>query len=558
MRILPQSLTALLVLGLAACNSGSGTSRGLGSSANQCTAVNASAEPGPLAADGRPLTIPALREWQPATGIFTLCRESRVVVTDARLQSVGDVFAEDLRMLSGQAIPVVGGSSASARPGDVVVNFGDSDTRLGREGYRMTVGGKIVISAHEDAGAFYGTRSVLQLLNQSTVIRAGEALDWPRYPERGLMVDFGRKYYTPAWFKRHVREIAYLKYNLLHLHFSETLGFRIESERHPEIVAEDHLTKAEVREIIALARRYFITVVPEIGMPSHMGAALAPHPEFQLVDITGQSNPAALDVTNPAAVQFAFELIDEYLPLFPGPYWHTGADEYIALYDYLRYPQLASYAQQQYGSGANGKDAVHGFTNQVNARVRSHGKTLRMWNDDTGNGAAVTLDPDIVIEWWTNFSPLGDLILIPSAQSLIDAGHRVLNGSWWPTYYVVGSPAYLPFPVDLPPDPDMASAYERWRLNEFSGPLYVPIPGEPRFPPETIAANNAANLGATLHVWGDTPDAETEDEVAENISPRLRVIAQKAWESPQLTGSYSAFLPMMDAVGHAPGYETMP
>jgi hexosaminidase len=131
----------------------------------------------------------------------------------------------------------------------------------------------------------------------------------------------------------------------------------------------------------------------------------------------------------------------------------------------------------------------------------------------------------------------------------------VHNASWWPTYYVVGAPAYLPFPVDLPPEPNIAEAYEDWSVEQFAGPLYAPIPGEPRFPPETVAADEPANLGATFHVWGDMPDAETEDEVAANIAPRLRVIAQKAWESPQLTTSYAEFEPIMDAVGHAPGFE---
>src|SRR5690606_30320592 len=97
--------------------------------------------------------------------------------------------------------------------------------------------------------------------------------------------------------------------------------------------------KDEVRALIELASRYHVTVVPEIDMPGHLGAALAAHPEFQLVDVLGRPARTQLDVSNPAARAFARELIEEYLPLFPGPYWHLGGDEYMAPYDYPLYPQ---------------------------------------------------------------------------------------------------------------------------------------------------------------------------------------------------------------------------
>lgn len=51
--------------------------------------------------------------------------------------------------------------------------------------------------------------------------------------ERGLMVDDGRKYFTPVWLGDDVRELAYLKLNTLHLHLSDNEGFRIESTTHP-------------------------------------------------------------------------------------------------------------------------------------------------------------------------------------------------------------------------------------------------------------------------------------------------------------------------------------
>ena len=70
---------------------------------------------------------------------------------------------------------------------------------------------------------------MLQLLRHGRTIPAGTARDWPRYPERGLMIDNGRRYFSPAWIKREIRLLADLKLNQLHLHFSDNEGFSIES-----------------------------------------------------------------------------------------------------------------------------------------------------------------------------------------------------------------------------------------------------------------------------------------------------------------------------------------
>ncbi len=356
------------------------------------------------------------------------------------------------------------------------------------------------------------------------------------------MVDAGRKYFTPGWFRDRIRELAYLKMNYLHLHLSDNQGFRIESKTHPEIVSAGHLTKRQVRRLVALARRYRVTIVPEIDMPGHMEAALAAHPELRLESATGTPAASQLDITDPAALAFARDLIEEYIPLFPGPYWHTGADEYMPLAQYPEFPALAEHARASYGPQANALDAVHGFVNWVDELVGTHGKTLRVWHDELGGGNVVVVNPDIVVEWWTNFSPIGQpLSLTP--QSFLDRGHRVMNAGWFPTYYVSGLTA------SVPPRPDMRRAYEQWEVNEFYGVLYV---GDLSVPPERVSADDPRVLGSKLHVWNDEPEAQTQEQIAAGIAPRLRVLAQKTWASPRLTATYEEFLPVADAIGPAP------
>jgi hexosaminidase len=348
------------------------------------------------------------------------------------------------------------------------------------------------------------------------------------------MVDAGRKYFTPAWFEREITELASLKLNLLHLHLSDNQGFRIESKRHPEIVSKDHLTQDDVRRLVAFAAARQITVVPEIDMPGHLQAALAAHPELQLVDALGVRAPDKLDVSNPDAVRLALDLIDELLPLFPGRYWHGGADEYMPSVQFVQYPRLQAFAQAQYGPSANGKDAVLGFVNRVDDLVRAHGRTLRIWNDGIGGGSAIAIHAEPVVEWWTDVSPIGDL-LAPRPQELLDQGHRILNAGWWPTYYVSGSTE-----ASVPPRPNPADAYAKWKVSDFYGVLFANATLQ--LPPQRVAADEPRNLGATLHVWNDNPEAETEAQIATGIRPRLRVLAQKTWDSPEFTRDYATFL----------------
>lgn len=500
----------------------------------------------------RPQTIPALREWRGGAGAFRPGDAMRVVYDPASadvLKPVAEGLAEDLR-LQGREVAVAAVAPASRQTGDVALALGDCDTRLGREGYRLSLqDGDVSIRAREAAGAFYATRTLLQLMAQGQSIAAGEALDWPRYPERGLMVDLGRKHFTMEWLRAHLRELAWLKMNYLHLHLSDDLGFRIESESHPEIVSEPHLSKQDVRELIELAARHHITVVPEIDMPGHMEAILAPHPDYQLANVLGQRAADRLDVTNPDALRLVQDLLEEFLPFFPGPYWHLGADEVMPPAEYALHPNLREYARAQYGENANAKDAIQGFVNWVDAIVRAHGKTARMWHDDMDGGRAVTINPDIVVEWWTNFSPLSDLTP-PTPQRLLDGGHTIMNAGWFPTYYA----ALFPDPLFLRPDPK--TAYESWSVDQFTGPVVVD--GLFQIPPYRIDPAEPRNLGSKVHVWNDLPNVEDENQIAAGIATRLRIVAQKTWESPQLTDDYAAFQRIEAAVGHAPGYVLSP
>ncbi len=484
----------------------------------------------------RPATLPALREWHGAPGAFTLRASSRIVLPlEGGPAAEARLFARDLALRTGRRPAVLAG--AAPRPGDLVMTLGSRDRGLGREGYRLTVGPVLRIEARATAGAFYGTRTVLQLLRNRRTIPAGRARDLPRYPERGLMIDNGRRYYSPRWIRREIREMAYLKLNQLHLHFSDNQGFRIASETHPEIVSERHLTKPQVRGIVRLARSHHIRVIPEIDMPGHLTAVLAAHPKLQLIDSTGKPRPDRLDFTLPAARRLARDLILEYLPLFGGRYWHAGADEYLgSAAEYASFPQLQRYARAHYGPRATGADAYLGFINWIDRLVRAHGRTLRVWHDGLSGGRAVRVRRDVVVEWWTDHAGV-------TPRELLASGHRILNAGWFPTYYVLGPIAEV--------RPSMRAAYESWQVNRFSG-FIVNVPA-PTTPPLTVPAGTQRLLGSEMHVWNDDPTWESVETTARGIAPRLRLLAQKTWDSPAPAPTYDGFLRVSRAVGRAPG-----
>ncbi|GAA0589489.1 family 20 glycosylhydrolase [Streptomyces crystallinus] len=470
------------------------------------------------AAAAVPQTVPALRQWTAGSGAYTFTATSRITVDPAYATQLADeaaTLADDLAAQTGRTVAVVTGTPAT---GDIGLTLGD--TSLPAEGYRMTVGPAVTIRAGTGTGAFYGTRTLLQLLHQSASVPAGTAVDWPTKPERGLMIDQGRKFFTVPWVKQHIKELAYLKLNYFHFHLSDTFGFRLESSTHPEIVSADHYTKQDIADLVALGQKYHVTIVPEIDTPGHMNAILAAHPELRLKNSSGTASAEFIDLSLPGSYTLIKDLVEEYLPLFPARYWHIGADEYVT--DYNAYPQLLGYARAHYGSNATAKDTYYGYVNWADALVRAGGKTTRMWNDGIKSGdGTVTPNADILVEYWYNYG------LTP--QQLAAAGHTVANESWTPTYYVLGGAK-----------PDTKWMYETWTPDLFQG--------------GTTLSDPAKNPGSLIHVWCDNPGAETEDQIAGGIMYPLRGLAQQTWGSPKPVSGYAAFTPIVAAVGHNPAW----
>ncbi|WP_344646576.1 family 20 glycosylhydrolase [Winogradskya consettensis] len=463
--------------------------------------------------------MPSIQQWTAASGNYIFTAASRIVTSTVALQTAAGLLAADLRAVTGYPVPIASGTPAV---GDVVLTAGS----FGDEGYRLALAGTATISG-STAGVFYGTQTLLQMLKQNRSLPQGTATDAPVYRDRGFMIDTGRKFYTIDWLHARVRELAYLKYNRLNLHLSDDQEFRIESSSHPEVVSATHYTKAQIAELVAYAAQYRITIVPEIDMPGHMTRILRDKPSLSLVRNNGTRS---LDLSSDQAWPLARDLITEYLPLFTGPYWHLGADEWLSAAEMSQFPQLDQRAHQLFGKSATGRDLQYDFINKINHLVRANGKTLRIWNDQLVPGTVVNVAPTVQIAHW-----YGSTDMTP--QTLADRGHDLINANWNQLYYIVGISR-----------PDPAAIYESFVPNQFAFGT-----GN-----TTIARSDPHLLGSQLSLWGEPGRDEPENDIATNLKDPLRALIQGTWGSPKPASTYNTYTAIIRAVGDAPAGGTAP
>ncbi|MEU5092653.1 family 20 glycosylhydrolase [Streptomyces sp. NPDC021356] len=470
-------------------------------------AAAAAAEPATAAA--APALIPSLHDWTADKGTLRLGTQARID-TDAAGETTARQLAGDLRDTLSRRLPVAQGAP---RPGDIVLHTDSGRTDLGEEGYALRIGDRVDITGRTSAGLFYGTRTLLQMLAANPALPKGSTTDVPSSRERAVGVCACYTYNTAAWMTRLIKDMAYLKLNTLHVEL------KVQSSELPETNTFSYYTPREVRNLVATAARHHVTVIPEINSPGHMDPYLTPYPDLQLADTSGKRDATRLDITNPDAFTFLTHLIDTDLALFPGPYFHMGADEYMIRSAYSNYPQLQAYARSEFGPRATPQDAYVDFVNRVDAYVRSKGRTLRIWNDGLTGDNTVPLNKDIIIEHW--------LPEKETSQQLLDAGYRVMNATN-ALYYVRGS--YRP---------DAQKLYE-------SG--WTPVD----FADGTVTGGHAGLTGAEYMVWPDNYGKETENQTQQGMFGSLRVFAQGVWGGPAPSADYAGFRALADRLGHAP------
>lgn len=491
-----------------------------------------SAAPKAHADTSPPPVLPALQQWAAGTGSgYSWTGGARIVVNSADASALtGDAqtFASDLGLALNTAAPqVVQGTLGSASAGDVFLALGSTNPQLGTEGYTLTVAPVLQVSAAARTGAFWGTRTILQMLRQNRNLPAGSATDWPKYKVRSVLVDNAARTFPLAFWHNEIRELSYLKLNELMLYVSG-LG----------------LTNTQLQQLSTFANAYHVNLVGQVNMPGHMDTARENIPaQYELDDPSSTSGgkiAGALDLTNPSAVSWAQNLFSQYVDQFSTPIWHMGGDEYADACRKMdptstKLPQLTAYAQSQFGPTGTYQDVYRTFANNMDTLVQQHGKTMRMWNDNLFPSSGVGLNSDITVEYWLH-AWCGMNFMTPA--QIAANGNQLVNASASMLYFDEHDPNAVNTTAD--------NIWQNFDPGSFEGPGMT-LPG---------GADDSHLAGVKLSSW----DGMHEDfgQLERDLKDLQRALAQKAWGSKELNTTYAAMGPVVDAVGRAPGFLDTP
>jgi hexosaminidase len=287
--------------------------------------------------------IPAPKSVERLAEDFRLARGARVVLADAKSEDdrfAAQDFADDLKETAGVALKVgAGGGKRQILVGPLshkrvraaVERAGVTvPADLGEEGYVLAVTPDLVVVAGRSAaGTFYGLQTLKQLVRgdgEGAFVQGARIADWPSVRWRGLSDDVSRgPVPTMAYFKRQIRTEAMFKMNMHSLYMEHVFG----SASHPLVVPEGGaVTPAEIRELVAYARRHHVVLVPQQQTFGHLHKALKFEQYNELAEV-----PYG-DVLSPqqeGTYRLVADWYKELDELFPGQFFHIGADETFEL-----------------------------------------------------------------------------------------------------------------------------------------------------------------------------------------------------------------------------------
>lgn len=197
------------------------------------------------------------------------------------------------------------------------------------EGYLITTTstGLTVVGATAE-GVFYGVQTVKQLIEGDgarATLQAANIRDWPAMKYRGLDDDMSRGPITTLEFEKHmIRTIAAYKINLYSPYFEHTQQYA----SNPLMAPPGSITAEEAMELVAYAKLYHITVVPEQEAFGHLHNSMTWEQYQPLVETP---HGAVLAPGQPGSIALITQMFTELAAMYPGPFLHIGADETVDL-----------------------------------------------------------------------------------------------------------------------------------------------------------------------------------------------------------------------------------
>jgi hypothetical protein len=197
------------------------------------------------------------------------------------------------------------------------------------EGYVIhTASSGLTVVGDTAEGVFYGAQTVKQLVSGNgphAVLHGANIRDWPAMKYRGLDDDMSRGPITTLEFeKRMIRTIAAYKVNLYSPYFEHTQQY----VSNPLMAPPGSITAEEAIELVAYAKLYHITIIPEQEAFGHLHNSMTWEQYQPLVETP---HGAVLAPGQPGSVTLITQMFTELAALYPGPFLHIGADETVDL-----------------------------------------------------------------------------------------------------------------------------------------------------------------------------------------------------------------------------------
>lgn len=466
----------------------------------------------------KPFVIPELKEWNGAEGMTEL--SGRIIVKHSQLKAVAAAFAADYEQMFGKKLAIAKGS---AKKGDVVFRMVKNET-LKDEGYSLRIGQQIEISATTAQGAFWATRTLLQMSEQQPdrKLPCGATTDVPEYKLRGFVLDCGRKFIPMDYLRQLTKIMAYYKMNALHIHLNDNgfrqffgndwnktqAAFRLECDTYPGLTAKDgSYSKKEFIDLQKLAERNGVEIIPEIDIPAHSLAFSHYKPELGSKEY-GMDH---LDLFNPEVYPFFDALFKEYLggkePVFRGKRVHIGTDEY-----------------------SNAKKEVvekfREFTDHYIRYVESFGKQAMVWGALThAKGDTPVKSEGVTMYCWYNG--------YADPKDMKEQGYRLVSIPDGLVYIVPAAGYYYDYL-------NCEYLYNNWT------PATI---GNQKF-----EENDPAIEGGMFAVWNDhVGNGITTKDIHDRAFPALQTIAVKCWTGKNTSVPYAEYNEKRILLSEAPG-----
>ena len=392
------------------------------------------------------------------------------------------------------------------------------------EGYVLTSTKKgVEVQAKTGAGLFYGVQTLLQMAAEGNKVAFGTITDEPRFEYRGMMLDVSRHFFGLDFVKKQIDAMAYYKLNRLHIHLTDAAGWRIEIKKYPRLTnfaawrsgktwkewwngdrkymeegtegAEGgYFTQDQCREIVAYAKKHYITVIPEIEMPSHSEEVLTAYPELSCTHVPYKQ--ADFCVGNEKTFEFLENVLLEVMEIFPSEYIHVGGDE-ASKKSWETCPLCQARMKKE---GMKEIDELQSYLiKRMEKFLNKHGRNLLGWDEILEGGLA----PNATVMSWRG---------VEGGLKAIEGGHRAIMSP--------GGYCYFDSYQDAPhTQPEAIGGYLPLK-KVYS---YDPIP-------ETFTPEQAALMyGVQANLWAEY--IPTPEHMEYMIYPRILALAEVAWST---------------------------